>query len=113
MGTKNHPGKFDCYANAAPDEPMFVLLGRDPLAGVLVRVWAAVRIARGESVEKCLEALQCASAMDRWVEGLGKVRLGGYDVAAREILRISAEGAVEILFHKLNEMLSKGIKTGS
>lgn len=29
MGTKNNPGAFDCYANAEPDEPMFVLLGRD------------------------------------------------------------------------------------
>lgn len=29
MGTKNNPGEFDCYANAAPDEPMFILLGRD------------------------------------------------------------------------------------
>jgi hypothetical protein len=28
MGTKNVPGKFDCYANALPDEPTFVLLGR-------------------------------------------------------------------------------------
>jgi hypothetical protein len=29
MGTKNQPGKFDtCYANADPDEPMFVLLGK-------------------------------------------------------------------------------------
>ena len=26
MGTKNNPGKFDCYANAKPDEPLFVLL---------------------------------------------------------------------------------------
>ncbi|HAW11807.1 MAG TPA: aspartate decarboxylase, partial [Chloroflexi bacterium] len=30
MGTKNNPGKFDCYDDAHPDEPMFVLLGRDP-----------------------------------------------------------------------------------
>ena len=29
MGTKNNPGKFDCYEHAKPDEPMFVLLGRD------------------------------------------------------------------------------------
>lgn len=31
MGTKNNPGAFDCYANAEPDEPMFVLLARDLL----------------------------------------------------------------------------------
>lgn len=38
MGTKNNPGTFDCYANAAPDEPMFVLLGRDKHAPLLVRL---------------------------------------------------------------------------
>ena len=32
MATKNNPGKFDCYTNAEPDEPMFILLGRDPVA---------------------------------------------------------------------------------
>ena len=38
MGTKNNPGVFDCYANAEPDEPMFVLLGRDKDAATLVRL---------------------------------------------------------------------------
>jgi hypothetical protein len=32
VGTKSNPGKFDCYANALPDEPLFVLLARDPSA---------------------------------------------------------------------------------
>ena len=32
MGTKNNPGQFDCYRNAEPDEPMFVLLARDERA---------------------------------------------------------------------------------
>lgn len=44
MGTKTNPGKFDCYAKAEPDEPVFVLLGRDPSAGPLVRLWAAIRM---------------------------------------------------------------------
>ena len=26
MGTKNNPGKWDCYANAEPDEPMIKLV---------------------------------------------------------------------------------------
>lgn len=30
MGTKSNPTQFDCYANALPDEPMFILLARDP-----------------------------------------------------------------------------------
>ena len=40
MGTKNKPGEFDCYANALPDEPMFILLARDPDFSRLVNEWA-------------------------------------------------------------------------
>ena len=43
MGTKNNPGKFDCYENAEPDEPMFVLLARDRLAPGLTAIWAPIR----------------------------------------------------------------------
>lgn len=43
MGTKNKPGKFDCYAKADPDEPMFVLLGRDATASETVRYWIHLR----------------------------------------------------------------------
>jgi hypothetical protein len=66
MGTKNNPGKFDCYANAEPDEPMFVLLGRDASAGALVREWAEWRRLRGEDPAKVQEAIDCADAMDAW-----------------------------------------------
>lgn len=67
MGTKNNPGKFDCYAAAEPDEPMFVLLGRDPVAGSLVRAWVRVRRVLGwGKPEKMTEALECADAMDEW-----------------------------------------------
>lgn len=44
MGTKLNPSSFDCYTNAAPDEPMFVLLARDSLAPFLVSIWAKVRV---------------------------------------------------------------------
>jgi hypothetical protein len=73
MGTKNNPGKFDCYANAAPDEPMFVLLGRDPLAGALVRCWAEMRAEMGEDPKKVAEALACAKELDDWARSLGKI----------------------------------------
>lgn len=73
MGTKNNPSKFDCYDNALPDEPMFVLLARDPSAPHLLQVWANERdlaIRRGERpttdwamVE---EALKCARDMRVW-----------------------------------------------
>lgn len=66
MGTKNKPGTFDCYANAHPDEPMFILLGRDPLAPELVERWADLRAARRGPSPKVEEARACARAMREW-----------------------------------------------
>lgn len=105
MGTKNKPGKFDCYHSAEPDEPMFVLLGRDPLAPVLVRLWAALRSGDlksanqatddafkvatafrhhwGDSSEKVTEALHCSEHMVEYGEQYRteKVQLDQYDQA--------------------------------
>lgn len=73
MGTKNDPGEFDCYANALPDEPMFILLGRDPSAPDLVNEWADLRaeeISNGKRPHSDLamvdEARQCATEMRMW-----------------------------------------------
>lgn len=73
MGTKNNPGKFDCYKAALPDEPMFVLLARDEEAPAHVRNWARARanmIAVGtlppEDILGVLEALELADTMERW-----------------------------------------------
>src|SRR5579863_8556379 len=73
MGTKNNPGAWDCYANAEPDEPMFVLLGRDPMAGALVRLWALAREEQGKDPSKVQEARMCARALDAWALHLGKI----------------------------------------
>lgn len=66
MGTKNNPGSYDCYENAEPDEPMFVLLARDPQAATLVRIWARTREMQGEDEAMINEALACADAMEQW-----------------------------------------------
>ena len=73
MGTKANPGDFDCYANAMPDEPMFVLLARDPDFCRLVREWARRReldIDCGERPESDIvmveEARQCATDGQKW-----------------------------------------------
>lgn len=70
MGTKNNPGANDCYAKAAPDEPMFVLLARDPMAPGLVRRWAEYRGVPGSpfdaTPEQIQEAHACADAMEKW-----------------------------------------------
>jgi hypothetical protein len=88
MGSKLSPGKFDCYANAEPDEPMFVLLARDELAGVLVTMWGLLRIGAFDKLDECVatlkhlarryvdapdnakadEAAECARAMTLWID---------------------------------------------
>ena len=92
MGSKSNPGKFDCWAKAEPDEPMFVLLGRDPAAWVVVNFWVALRRELGEGGEKLAEAVDCARAMQRWASEHGK------DVHA-------AAGAYERLLKKQGEIL--------
>lgn len=71
MGSKSEPSKFDCYGAADDDEPMFVLLGRDPLAPSLVRMWADLReLTRGPS-EKVDEARSLAEWMEDWQRAQG------------------------------------------
>jgi hypothetical protein len=72
MGTKSNPGVYDCYENAHPDEPMFVLLGRDKLAGALVRLWADMREREGDDPQQAAEARQVAEDLDKWCTDLGK-----------------------------------------
>ncbi len=92
MGTKNNPGAYDCYANAEPDEPMFILLARDLTAEFLVAAWTAIRagdLVRAVKImvdaheawqssckpllpmtaPKSVEAQQCSKAMRCWREG--------------------------------------------
>jgi len=73
MGSKRDPGKFDCYEKALPDEPMFILLGRDPQAPALVRQWAERRrqlIQSGNRPRSDMamveEAEGCALVMESW-----------------------------------------------
>jgi hypothetical protein len=66
VGTKNNPGAYDCYHNAKPDEPMFVLLARDPMAPILVELWASLRAHAAGNPSKVAEARQCAADMRRY-----------------------------------------------
>lgn len=68
MASKNNPGAFDCYANAEPDEPMFVLLARDAGAPALVEQWADRREVAGEDAALVAEARACAQSMRVWRE---------------------------------------------
>lgn len=77
MGTKNNPGKYDCYDKLEPDEPFFVIMARDPMASASVRAWAMnlqnqtdMGILPKEDAqknrEKVQEAYECASKMELW-----------------------------------------------
>lgn len=75
MSTRRNPGEHDCYAAALPDEPLFVLLGRDPDAPAVVQAWAKYRlyaILRGSKPETdrplAEEALRVAGQMKAWRE---------------------------------------------
>jgi hypothetical protein len=73
VATKNNPGKFDCYEKAEPDEPMFTLLARDPMAAKVVRYWIELRKQAaynpGLVTEHTViaEARACADAMEDWL----------------------------------------------
>lgn len=89
MGTKNNPGRFDCFNAADPDEPRFTLLARDALAAHLISIWSKLRMgdheaARvvfehmlgqaaaigyprdGDDVDKAIEAMDCSMSMFTW-----------------------------------------------
>lgn len=66
---------------AADDEPSFPLLGRDPMAGILIRVWVALREEVGEDPATLEDALSIAAACERYAAGLGKL---SHVEAARE-----------------------------
>lgn len=96
MGTKNKPGQFDCYANAAPDEPMFVLLARDRHAPVLVKLWALLRERSNEDEQVIAEALGCAKAMETWAHKQGRPLLSAEGAHLAQRLFVEAtEGLAE------------------
>ncbi len=66
MGTKNNPTLNDCYAKAEDDEPVFVLLARDPWAPGLARLWSELRGMVDASGDKSEEASRTADAMEHW-----------------------------------------------
>ena len=84
MGTKANPAACDCYAKAEPDEPMFILLGRDRHAPTLVWLWSVLRELDGEPKEVTDEARECIVQMIKWasdhnrqVVGLGQAVMAG------------------------------------
>lgn len=103
MGSKINPGAFDCYAAAADDEPMFVLLARDPSAPAAIRSWAEDRLNRAagrptdrESL-KIAEAMACAKAMEEWLPTGSETRVaqsGGRELTLFLTSALTVEGVL-------------------
>jgi hypothetical protein len=89
MGSKLRPGEFDCYQNALPDEPTFVLLARDKAAPAAIRDWIQHRQApagtawymlSAQEMAMLAEAESCAAEMEAWRtknEGVWRLVLPG------------------------------------
>jgi hypothetical protein len=84
MGSKAQPGAFDCYAKLEPNEPYFLIMGRDPMGQQLVEMWALgaeMRLSLGaldaEAVlnkkAQIAEARRCAAYMANYCLSLGKL----------------------------------------
>jgi hypothetical protein len=123
MGTKNNPGQFDCYTNAGPDEPMFVLLARDPIAPLIVQHWIEMRKKYGldtTNSAKLVEAQVCVFAMLDYAKDAGmtplhelkrhlpsdSTRIRDWPEAEREVLRQrlapdGSEGMRPVLWNRL------------
>jgi hypothetical protein len=83
LGSKSNPGKFDCYSRAEPDEPVFVLLGRDPVASFVVEYWTMLRECLGKTEREVIdEARSCALEMQRWARFKGKEEQLAHALAA-------------------------------
>lgn len=89
MATKNNPGKYDCYQNAEPDEPMFVLLARDKHAPALIWLWRVLRELDGEEPEKLKEAGTCAVEMMLWQKDHGRKAVGVTQAVLAGILEMT------------------------
>jgi len=68
MGTKANSGKYDCYAKAADDEPIFTLRANNYLSPLLVRLWRDLYEMYSPIFDqaKSDEATQCALDMEAW-----------------------------------------------
>lgn len=53
-----------CLNKAGPDEPVFVLRAKDPLAAQTVRLWAAMAV--DLHPEKVADAVDVSNEMDKW-----------------------------------------------
>lgn len=82
MSTKQNPGAFNCYKAALPDEPIFVVLGRDPAGPATLDKWCHERIILGKNASaddrnRLREAINQAAEMAEWRERMMEASVDG------------------------------------
>lgn len=113
MGSKANPSEHDCYSRAEPDEPLFVLLGRDPSASLMIDIWIALRRETDANDEKLDEAAACAEACLSWAHKKGKAaKVHALAVAWDSILgsvrphdRLAFDLAIGRLDHVMSQLI--------
>ena len=71
MSSKQNPSVYNGYKAALPDEPIFVILGRDPAGPATLDFWASQRIKLGKTVgeddkDRIRAAIDEAKEMQEW-----------------------------------------------
>lgn len=124
ISTKEHPSPFDGMEKAAPDEPVFTLIARDPDAPDTVRHWAYIRRKRISSdiidlgsaevpedllndLRRCLEAEDIAEEMDAWSKGGHAEELVARAVPYNGLQTISDR---DVAIAQLKEKISSAMK---
>lgn len=98
MGTKKNPGKFDCYKEAADDEPLFIIRGSDSTAGALIVLWRALKKQLREdgkstiSNDRLEEALALRDEMDAYARSRGKSMVDVRDAMIKVFSRMRRFG---------------------
>jgi hypothetical protein len=81
MSTKDDPSQFDAYAKAEADEPVFTLLGRDPMAPSLIEAWAYLRSGQIGAAEIAFrQAMDAATHVQPQMPGEAQIR-SAFEVA--------------------------------
>lgn len=90
--TKLEPGAFDGFEKAEPNEPLFTLLARDPLAPALIHEWVDRRrkeiiasdipaAKRKVELTQAMEAENIALAMIEWRKGYSAIEAPKVDAS--------------------------------
>ena len=105
-----NPGKFNCYAKLADDEPYFVLSGKDPVAPYLVLAWREIRSGNVDAAKSFMDiAMKNPHSDPTWLtdERIREIKHGD-DAMPSEILALAGEVRVLRLAMKA-ETWRKGI----